>query len=288
MDRGGQVGRRGRRLGDHGLGGATALAQILLHREQGLDLLLGELDRGLDLGLGQLVGTALDHDHLLGVGGDDQVQVGLGVLVNRRVHDELPVNPAHAHGGHRAGERGGGQVHRGGRGVQRDDVGVIGPVGAQDQDIHLDFATEGLGEQGTQGPVGHAAGQRLLVLLLALTLEEAARDLAGGVGALAVVDHQGEEVLPLDVLAGHDAGGQDDRLAVLRNDGAVGLRGPVAGVKGQGSARKRDLNLLCHGVLCLLRTVRCVVAPPARVNAGKGSGSPVRYLRRPSFSISAR
>ena len=53
-------------------------------------------------------------------------------------------------------------------------------------------------------------------------------DAPGGVGVLAVVDGQGEEVGVLLRLLGEDGGDQDDGVAVADDGGAVGLLGELA------------------------------------------------------------
>ena len=60
--------------------------------------------------------------------------------------------------------------------------------------IDLGLAGVALGEERPQRAVDHARGEDLLLVRPALALEEAAGDLAAGVGVLAVVDGQGQEV----------------------------------------------------------------------------------------------
>ena len=69
--------------------------------------------------------------------------------------------------------------------------------GVQRQHMHhdLDFVVEAFREQRTHRAVDQARGQRFQLARAAFTLEEAARDLAGGIGLLDVVDGEGEEVL---------------------------------------------------------------------------------------------
>ena len=62
----------------------------------------------------------------------------------------------------------------------------------------------------------------------AFALDEAAGELAGGVGLLAVVDDEREEVAAVVGLA-FDGGDQDHGVAVADDDGAVGLLGEFAG-----------------------------------------------------------
>ena len=64
-----------------------------------------------------------------------------------------------------------------------------------DSTVHedLDFVLESLREERPDGAVDHAAGEDLLVRGPALALEEPARDLARGVGLLAIFDREREE-----------------------------------------------------------------------------------------------
>jgi hypothetical protein len=85
------------------------------------------------------------------------------------------------------------------------------------------------GNSGRIGAVDQAAGQRLQLAGLGLALEEAARDLAGGVGLLDVVDGERKEVLPrLGALAGRH-GGQNHGAVDVDQHGAGGLASDLAG-----------------------------------------------------------
>jgi hypothetical protein len=80
---------------------------------------------------------------------------------------------------------------------------VMAQHGGDDEDLVL----EALDEQRPDRPVDQARGQRFLFGRTAFALEEAARDLAGGVGAFLVVDRKREEVLPRLRLLGEGDGG---------------------------------------------------------------------------------
>jgi hypothetical protein len=107
-------------------------------------------------------------------------------------------------------------------GARADDaehVGVVLLVVGDDEGLDLDVGLVALGPQRADGPVGHPHRERLLHRGSALALEEAARDLARGVGLLAVVDRQGEEVDPL-ARGGHRRPREHHRLAVRDQDAA--------------------------------------------------------------------
>ncbi len=112
-------------------------------------------------------------------------------------------------------------------------------VGAEDGDDDLGLVAVAVGEAGAQRPVDEPGGQDGGVGRPPLPTEERAGDLAGGVHALFDVDGEGEEVDPFADARGGVGGGQDDGVAELGDDGALGLLGEPAGLERQGLARSR-------------------------------------------------
>ena len=179
--------------------------------------------------LGELVGLGLDHQHG-GLGaGHDQVELAVGQLGVQRIEHVLAVDIAHAGGTDRAVEGDAADGQRGAGGDQRGNVG--GHVGVQRQHVNhdLDLVVEALGEQRADGAVDQAAGERLELAGTALALEEAARDLAGGVGLLDVVDGQREEVLAGLGLGASHHGGQHHGVIDVDDHRAGRLAGDFAG-----------------------------------------------------------
>jgi hypothetical protein len=118
--------------------------------------------------------------------------------------------------------------------IMRGDVGLHLGVQAQHVDDDLHFIEEAIREQRADRAVDQAAGQRLQFARAAFTLEEAAGDLAGGVGLLDVVDGQREEVLAgLGLGLGHH-GGQHHGVFDAADHGAGGLAGDLAGFQRDG------------------------------------------------------
>ena len=187
------------------------------------------------LGLGELLGPRLDHhDGVLGAG-HEQVELALGAQVRGGgVHDALPVPVAHPHRGHRVVEGDVGDVEGGGGAGDGQGVGVVLHVRGEQQADHLGLAGVALREERPQRPVDHARGQDLLLVRPALALEEPAGDLARGVGVLAVVHGQGQEVHAHPRLLLRAGGGQHHRVAQADEDRAVGLLGHAPGLDGQG------------------------------------------------------
>ena len=59
---------------------------------------MGEFERLDKAGFGQLVGRALDHQHVFFVADIDQIQIRLKHLLDRRVGNELAIDLADAQG----------------------------------------------------------------------------------------------------------------------------------------------------------------------------------------------
>ena len=243
------------------------------------------LERVDHLRLGQLVGRGLDHAERLVVAGDHQVELGVvpALEVAGEQH-QLAVQLADADRAQGALEGDLADVQRREGGDHREDVGAVVPVVAEHLAHHLDLLTEALGEQRPDRTVDQPHGQDLLGRRTPFALEEAPGDLPGGVGLLAVVDGQGEEVevFPAGTGAG---GGEDLGLAVGDDAGPVGLAGDLTGLDGQRLARdltRHAGGFPAHSFLSAFRgpfsgplslsstflaNVRCRRAPPLRRGA---------------------
>ena len=221
------------------------------------DELLLEVDRLLELRvavgdgighhvLGQDLRASLDHHHRFTRAGDDEVELALVELAVGRVGDELATDAADAHAADRAHERDLAHAQRGRRPVQGDDVGVVLLVGREDRQDDLDVVVVALREERADRPVGEAHRQDGRLRWARLALDEAARDLAGGIHSLLVVDGEREEVRALARILAGDGCRQDDRVSVTENDGAIGLLGELAGLHAEDLAADLGLVLNCH------------------------------------------
>ncbi len=130
-----------------------------------------------------------------------------------------PMGPRNGQARQRERSRGGDQCR---------NVGIILHVVRQHVDDDLRFVLEAVDEQRADRAIDETRRQRLLLGRPAFTLEVAARNLAGGVGLLLVVDGEREEIdAGFRALGAHD-GRENARLAVLRKDCGVGLPRHVA------------------------------------------------------------
>ena len=213
---------------------AGFLDQIVDQADRSLLLLVAEHDGAEHHFFGQLVGFRFDHQHG-GLGaGDDEVQLRRRELGLGRVEHVLAVDVADARGADRAVERNAGQRERRRRADHRRNVGIDLGIDRHHRRDDLDLVVEAIGKQRPDRAVDEPAGQRLLLRRTAFALEEAAGDLARGVGLLLVVDGQREEVLAGLGLATGDRGDQHDGVVEAGHDGAAGLARDFAGFERQG------------------------------------------------------
>ena len=182
----------------------------------------------------QLLGFGLDHQHG-GIGArHHQIHLRIEQLRLAWVQHVLAVDVAHARRADGAIERDARDGHGRTRSDQRRDVSRHLRVERQHMNHDLDLVVEAFGKQRTQRPVDQARGQGLEFAGAAFALEEAARDLAGSVGLLDVVDRQREEVLArLGILRAHH-GGQHHGVFDVDDHRAAGLAGDLAGFQHHG------------------------------------------------------
>src|SRR4029450_1833435 len=122
----------------------------------------------------------------------DNIQPALSLELGRRgVDDALAIPVADTHRADRVLERYVGQEQRRGGADDRKSVGVVLPVGREQQADHLRVARPALREEGAQRAVDHAGGEDLLLVRAALALEEAPGDLAGGIRVLTGSEERG-------------------------------------------------------------------------------------------------
>ena len=187
------------------------------------DLRVRERERLEHRLLRHLVAAGLDHRERLARADDDQVERGLVHLLVRRVDDQLALDARDAHRADRPEERERRDRERGGGAVDGEDVVRHDHVGRQHGADDLHLVLEALRPERPDRAVDHARGERRALGGAALALEEAARDLAGGVHPLLDVDRQGEEVRVGTRVLPPDRGREDHRVPAADDDRAVRL-----------------------------------------------------------------
>ena len=207
---------------------ADLRAQSLERRADLPDLGVRELERLEDRVLGDLVSAGLDHRERLARADDDEVERRLLELLERRVEDELVVDATDANGADRAEERQRRDHERCRRAVDAEDVVRRDEVRREDGADDLHLVAEALRPERPDRAVDHPRGERRPLGRAALALEEAARNLPGGVHLLLDVDRQREEVRVGPRVGAADGGREDHGLAGADDDGAVGLLGELA------------------------------------------------------------
>ena len=302
---------------------AARFDQLVDHADRRLLLLVAEHDRAQHDFFRQLVGFRFDHQHGGFRAGDDEVQRRRRELGLGRVQHVLAVDVADARGADRAVERNAREHQRGRSADHRRDVGIDLGIDRHDGRDDLHFVVEAVREQRPDRAIDEAGGQRFLFRRAPFALEEAAGDLAGGVGLFLVVDGQREEVLAGLGFLPRDRRDQHDGVVEAGQHGAAGLAGDLAGFERQGvaavgnrfldgvhvvlnsalsctmtmAAHDRRGHCGCSGSCVearrshsrVLATHRCVrSARPERRRGDRLEGSRRAYLRNPSFSISVR
>ena len=144
-----------------------------------------------------------------------------------------PSMRADAHRADRAEERQRRDRERGRGAVDREDVVRHDHVGRQHGADHLHLVLEALRPERPDRAVDHARGERRALGGAALALEEAARDLPGGVHPLLDVDRQREEVRVGTRVLPPDRGREDHRVPAADDDRAVRLLCELARLEAQ-------------------------------------------------------
>jgi hypothetical protein len=213
------LGRPLHRRGDLDLG-----HQVALDLHQLLDPLVGHGEPLGDRLLGHLEGAALHHHDRVFAPRHDHVQLAVLELLEGGVQHPLPLDAADAHRGDRAREGDAGKHQRHAGAGDPQHVGVVLLVGADHGDEHLRLVGEAVGEERAQRAVDQPRRQDLLVRRAPLALDEAAGELARGVGPLAVFHREGEEREVRGVVL-RRGGAQHHRLPEHHGAAPVGLTG---------------------------------------------------------------
>ncbi len=214
------------------LGLADLALELFLQIDQRCERPMTEHDRLGHHGLGQDLRPGLHHHDRVAGPGHDEVEFGLLELRDRRVEHELAADAADPDGGDRPEERDLTDRQRRGSGEGPEDVGIVLLVGGEDREDDLDVVLVAVREERADWAIGQAGGEDRRLGRARLTLDEATRDLSGGVHPLLEVDREREEVEPgARVRAVRCA--EHERIAVTDGDGAAREQGKLAGLDGQ-------------------------------------------------------
>ena len=147
------------------------------------------------------------------------------LLIVGRIDHELTVHLPDPHCANGTMERNVRHAQRNRRTVDASNIGIVGRVRRQHHGDDLGLAAEAFWEQRPDRAIDLAAGQNFAFAGAPFALDESARDASGGVGVLAVVHREGEEV---DALAGVGvgaSGGENHVIANAHDAGTVCLLG---------------------------------------------------------------
>ena len=188
-----------------------------------------ELERLDELFFGQFLRGAFDHDDVVFGADVNEIEIALLALGVGRVRDELAIDATDAHRADRTGEWNVGNAERGRGAVDRENIGIVLAIGAEQNRNDLRVVKITRREERPERPIGHARSERFLFGRPAFAFEIAAGKLADRRCFFAVIDGEREPILPLLDLGGGDRADEDHGVAAGDNDGAVGELGDFAG-----------------------------------------------------------
>src|SRR2546430_17558364 len=94
---------------------------------------VGELESYHKRDLRPFLCCAVDHDYVVFCADVNKSEIALSALRVRWVRHELAIHATDTHGANRSSERNVGNTQRSRRAVERENVGVIFPIRAQEQ-----------------------------------------------------------------------------------------------------------------------------------------------------------
>ena len=216
-----------------------------------LAALMPELDGAEDLGFGDLLCAGFHHhDAFFGAGHHD-VQLRFAALRIGGVGNVFAVLHADANSAQHVGE--GNFADRQSRRRARDGerVRILFGVGRQDHGDDLGFVQKALGEQRADRTIDQAAGEDFFFRGAALAFNESARDLAGGVGVLSIIDGEREEPGPHLRLVSHTSGDEYHGVTGTNDNSAARLLGHFTRLQGDLTAAQVYFNYVMHSFLNL-------------------------------------
>src|SRR5438093_9170772 len=176
-------------------------------------MFMRELERFYELGFGQFVRRAFDHEHVVFGADRTHIEITLGAFRVRRVGDELTLYAANPNGADRTRKWNVRYAKRGGRPVERQNVGIIFTVGAEQDRDDLGVVKVSLWKERPKRPIDHARSERFLFRRPAFTLEIATGKFPHGCRFFAIIDREREIILTFLDNWSRDGTGQHHGIA---------------------------------------------------------------------------
>ena len=216
-----------------------------------LAALVPELDGAQDLRFGDLLCAGFHHHDAFFSAGHHDVQLrfaafGIGGVGNVLAILHADANAAqHVRKWNFADRQGRRRARNGER------VGILFGVSREDHGDDLGFVEKAFRKQRADRTIDQAAGQDFLFRGTSLAFNESARNLAGGVSVLSIIDGEREEPGPHLRLVSHTRGDQYHGVTRTNDDCAARLFGHLTRLQGDLTAAQVYFNYVMHAFLNL-------------------------------------
>ena len=168
-----------------------------------------------------MISRAFVHHHVGFIANVEEIEIALGHFVVGGVGDKLAVHAGYPHCAQRAIPRDVTDGQRCGCAEDAQHIRLILTVSTEQQAVHLALIEPALFEERSNGAVGKAHSENLLVTRAAFPSKVVAGDLTTGRGSFPIVYLQREKVSSLTALGVGDNGRHHDRLAHLDRYGPI-------------------------------------------------------------------
>ena len=172
---------------------------------------------------GHLFHLAFDHQDVVDRSAHHDVQIGVGVLRERRIDHELPVDPRHAHLGNRAAERNVRNGQRSRRGQPSQRIGHDIFIGGNQVDGNEYFRMEIRREQRPQRAVDQTRYENFVIRRTAFPFQEPAGETTAGCVFFLVFNRQRHKIAVVLSLFGCRHRSEQHGVALFDNNRTVGL-----------------------------------------------------------------
>ncbi len=176
----------------------------------------------------QLHGGAFDHDDVVFRADVNQIEIAVVSFVVGRVGDEFAIDPADPDRADWAGKRNVGNRQRRGGAVDRENVGIVLAIRAEQDRDDLRVVKITSRKERAQRTIRHARSERLLFGRPPFAFEITAGKFPDRRRFLAVIDRERKPILAFLDLGGGNRAGEHHGVAGGDDDGAVGELGDFA------------------------------------------------------------